>query len=159
MELNVYCDGATQNNGKENAKGGIGIMWSNYEHLNVSEPLDISEVHTNQKAELIALTRTLQIINSNQKEFSEIKCFNIYSDSMYSINCITKWIPNWIKNGWKKSDKTPVQNVPYLKLLLENYNLCKDRIKLFHIASHTNLNDQHSLGNKHADKLATLSIT
>jgi ribonuclease HI len=34
----------------------------------------------------------------------------IYTDSMYVKNGITKWIHNWVKNDWKKSDGKPVKN-------------------------------------------------
>ena len=35
----------------------------------------------------------LQIIN-----IDDYSAINIYTDSKYSINCITKWIKTWIKN-------------------------------------------------------------
>jgi len=157
-ELDIYCDGSTINNGKKGARGGIGIMFydDSYQHLNVSEKLDISESHTNQKAELIALTRTFMIINE-ERDLKDIKTFNVYSDSMYSINCL-KWIPNWIKNSWKKADGNPVLNVPYLKNLYSEYNQCKNKVKIFHVKSHTSSKDEHSIGNSYADKLARMAI-
>ena len=34
----------------------------------------------------------------------------IESDSQYAINCSTKWVKGWKKNGWKNSQKKPVKN-------------------------------------------------
>ena len=42
-----------------------------------------------------------------------IKNYNrviIYTDSQYSINCITKWVNNWIKNDWKDKHNKLVKN-------------------------------------------------
>ena len=77
---------------------------------------------------------------------------------MYSINCI-KWIPAWIKKNWKKADGKPVQNIPYLKDLWNEYNKCQRKINIYHVRSHTSNNDKHSIGNDMADKLATESLT
>ena len=35
----------------------------------------------------------------------------IYSDSSYLVNCFQQgWHKNWVKNGWKTSQKKPVEN-------------------------------------------------
>ena len=47
----------------------------------------------------------------------------IYSDSAYVVNCFNQgWIYNWIKKGWKTSNKEPVKNK---ELWEELYNLTK----------------------------------
>ena len=44
----------------------------------------------------------------------------VISDSKYVTEAFNQnWIDNWVKNGWKKSDKKPVQNVDLWKRLLE----------------------------------------
>ncbi len=157
MSIDIYCDGSTINNGKKGAVGGIGVMFydDDFQYLNVSEPLYITDNHTNQKAEIIAMTKTFSIINET-KELSKFQTFNVYSDSMYTINCL-KWIPGWIKNGWKKADKSSVLNIEYLKVLWSEYNMCKNKVKIFHVKAHTSNDDKHTEGNKFADKLATLA--
>jgi ribonuclease HI len=51
---------------------------------------------TNQRAELTAILRALEIAPSTQD-------VHIYTDSRYSIDCSEKWHKNWEKNGWKTS--------------------------------------------------------
>jgi ribonuclease HI len=157
MSLNIYCDGCCINNGKKDAKGGIGIYIDN-EHLtflNVSEPLYKDYIHTNQKAELTALLRVLQIIN-NEEILEMYKSFNIYTDSSYAINCCTTWVKNWIKNNWKKADGGTIINLDLIKELYNEYNKCQSKyiVNIIHVLAHTGKSDDKSIGNDKADKLS-----
>jgi ribonuclease HI len=63
-----------------------------------------SEPHTtNNRMELTAAVRGLEAL----KESCEVE---VVTDSEYVKNGITKWIEGWKRNGWRKSDKTPVLN-------------------------------------------------
>ena len=156
MNIYIYTDGSAINNGKKNAIGGYGVYFPKYPDLNVSEPYKFpNSIPTNQKTELyaiyIALLQSMKIKNIKDCNI------HIYSDSSYSINCITKWIPTWIKNNWKKADNTVVKNIELLKIIWIAFNNlksnCKD-IKFHHINSHTGKKDEHSIGNDVADKFA-----
>jgi ribonuclease HI len=161
--MNVYCDGCAINNGKPNVYGGYGVYFPKYIHLNISEPFILNNC-TNQRTEIYAMYIALKIINeissiddiSSINEISSIDEIYIYSDSIYTIKCITEWIPKWEKNNWKKSDGKDVLNKDLLLLLWDQYNLVKTirSLKLIHINSHTGKTDEHSLGNKEADRLA-----
>jgi len=75
----IYTDGACKNNGSHNAKAGIGIHFSlkNKIKLNdISEKL-ICEKPTNNKAELTAILKALQLCNENNINENII----IYTDS------------------------------------------------------------------------------
>ena len=143
---NVYCDGSCLNNGKANATGGIGIWFSEDDPRNVSEQFTL-ETPTNNRAELYALQRTFKILQN------ETGIINIYSDSEYSIKSLTVWITNWKKNNWKNSKKKPVVNK---ELIIDTYNAYKlNNFNLIHVYAHTKGIDSHSIGNAHADNLAT----
>ena len=146
--VNIYTDGACINNGRKNAKAGIGIYIS--ENQTISER--IIGPQTNQRAELYAILKSLQIIN-----IDEYYIVNIYTDSQYCINCITKWIYGWLKNNWLDSKKKSVKNRDIIEKI---YNITKNfnHIKFNHVYSHTNKTDIHSIGNSYADKLARKSI-
>ncbi|MGH9631204.1 MAG: ribonuclease HI [Bryobacteraceae bacterium] len=58
---------------------------------------------TNNRMELTAAVRGLQAL----REPCEVE---IVTDSEYVKNGITKWILQWKRNGWRKSDKQPVLN-------------------------------------------------
>tara|TARA_Y100001958_G_C21025168_1_gene400225 strand:+ start:28 stop:558 length:531 start_codon:yes stop_codon:yes gene_type:complete len=144
----IYTDGACKNNGKKNAIAGIGVY--------IKDICDISErikgKQTNQRAELYAILKALESINI--KEYNPIY---IYTDSQYSINCITKWIYGWLNNGWLDKKKHPIKNKDIIQSI---YNIYKNYsyINFIHIEAHTNKTDIHSLGNSKADYLATHSI-
>jgi len=169
IEINVYCDGSTSNNGSVKATGGYGVYFPADETLNMSFPY-IHEIPTNQKTELYAMMMAIRqcilyfknnpIMFNENDEMNEEKCymFSIYTDSMYTINCLDKWINGWIKKGWKKADGKPVLNTHILEPLYTLYTRFKDtkhmKIKLHHISAHTGKTDEHSMGNAMADKLS-----
>jgi ribonuclease HI len=42
---------------------------------------------------------------------------NLYTDSKYVRDGITKWIHGWKKNGWKNAKREPVKNADLWKIL------------------------------------------
>ena len=58
---------------------------------------------TNQIGELCAVLEALRAHPGPEPLLIE-------SDSQYAINCSTKWVKGWKKNGWKNSQKKPVKN-------------------------------------------------
>ena len=54
------------------------------------------------------------------KALNEPCKISVYTDSQYIVNAFNKgWLKNWQKNGWRKSDKSPVLNKELWVLLLE----------------------------------------
>ena len=41
----------------------------------------------------------------------------IETDSQYAINCSTKWVQGWKRNGWKNSQKKPVKNADLIRAI------------------------------------------
>ena len=148
----VYTDGSCAGNGKTGAVGGIGIHFPN------GELKDISKIFkngccTNQRAELYAILTALRYIKQNLGLSQNKVC--IKTDSQYSIDCVTKWVYGWIKNGWMTKNNTPVANKEFIELIhkyYENYDIVFD-----HIEAHTGLDDKESVANAIADKLATMA--
>lgn len=156
-KITVFTDGACWNNGKANAKAGYGVFVPKQEsHFEVKISEKLIEQPTNQRAELVAILEAIKLLK-------ETKCsILIYTDSMYSINCLTKWCKNWIKNDWKNSNKEEVKNQDLIKETLELTEGCF--VEFIHINSHTKPppkeTQEHFVwkGNFVADKLATKSI-
>ncbi len=59
---------------------------------------------TNNRMELTAAIKALNSL----KRPCEVE---LYTDSKYVKDGLTKWIFNWKKNGWKTANKKPVKNV------------------------------------------------
>jgi len=157
MTTIVFSDGSsTVYNDNNNLKyGGIGIYIN--DEYNLSIPLIGSEV-TNQKAELLAAITSIKLC---KKMINNLDKIILYSDSMYTINCATKWAIEWEKNGWKKKTGKII-NLIYVK---ELYELTKtNNIEFRHVRSHQKepLKTDESWftwnGNNRADSLATSAM-
>ncbi|KAI1506556.1 ribonuclease H [Biscogniauxia marginata] len=98
----VWTDGSSRGNGKLGASAGVGVYFGANDPRNVSERLG-GELQTNQRAELTAILRALEIVPVKQS-------MRIHSDSRYCISCVTEWYVGWGNNGWKTKTKEDVKN-------------------------------------------------
>jgi len=145
IDYYVYTDGACSNNGKENAKAGIGIYFQDNDSRNVYKR--ITGKQTNNRAELLAIIVSYFII---EKDIEKGLSIVIVTDSEYAIRCFTTYGEKCNKQGWKK-------DIPNKELVQQGYELFNERpnISLKHIRAHTGATDVHSIGNAKADALAT----
>jgi ribonuclease HI len=147
--LKIFTDGACKNNGKSNALAGIGVYFPNKEYKDISKPF-VHPPITNQRAELYAIYKAVKAFRDDADNYTEII---IYTDSNYSIKCLTEWVKSWIKNNWNTSGNKKVMNRDIIKPLYEMIKKYK-QIKFIHVRSHTGKQDELSLGNSVADDLA-----
>ena len=153
--MDIFCDGACIGNGSARARAGFGL----YVTLNgdrfteVSEALERSELQTNQRAELRAMERALEFAaESTHKN-------RIVTDSMYCINCITVWAPQWKAHNWcKTGQKEEIQHKDIITHAYELWLSVKDRTTIEHVRAHTGKSDWKSVGNNRADQLASASL-
>lgn len=145
----VFTDGSALNNGKKNAKAGCAIVFPNYPEFTKCFPLRGS-IQTNNRAEYSACIEAIKVsdIIDPDKRLPLTVC----TDSELLINTVTKWMINWRKNNWRKSDGKEVLN---LDLVKELYDLTKKRVVHWkHVRAHTNNSDYYSKWNARADELA-----
>lgn len=151
MDVIVFTDGSCIKELKKNiCYAGYGVHFPNKELEDISRPFIIKPI-TNQRAELYAIYVALKKITKHLK-FNNII---IYTDSIYSINSLTKWIDSWIKNKWRGSTNKPIKNLDLIKPIYKILKKYPDKIKFYHVRSHTGKLDFISIGNMKADKLAT----
>uniref|UniRef100_A0A3P8V345 Ribonuclease H1 n=1 Tax=Cynoglossus semilaevis TaxID=244447 RepID=A0A3P8V345_CYNSE len=136
----VYTDGCCTGNGKSGAKAGIGVYWGHNHPRNVSERLLGRQ--TNQRAELQAAYTALK-----QARQMQLKKLVLYTDSMFTINGVTKWVKNWKVNGWKlKSGGDVVNKDQFVKLERLNSEL---QVVWMYVPGHAGYT-----GNEEADRLS-----
>lgn len=160
----VFTDGACSSNGKSKAKAGIGIYIENTNQEiamsveEVSRELSIESVKpTNNVAELLAILKALNMFKNEIKDGKKIV---IKTDSMYSINSLTKWFKNWQKNNWRTGKDEPVLNQNIIKRILEL--TCYKNVSLQYVKAHSINPDEGQkseikknwFGNNKADLLA-----
>lgn len=146
----VYTDGACINNGKRNAKAGIGIFFSENDKRNTSARLDGKQ--SNNCAELEAI---IQAIKLAKPELDNNNNVIIMTDSEYSIKCLTSYGRKLAQKNWET--KNPIPNFHKVKFAYELFNKYSN-LTVQHIRAHTGKNDKHSIGNDWADKLAVAGI-
>ncbi len=136
----LYTDGACSGNPGLGGYAGILIYGEHRREYNAAE-----KQTTNNRMEVLAVIEGLKRL--------KYPCIvDVYSDSAYTVNAFTNgWIYGWKKNGWKKADKKPVQNVD---LWEELYALTQKHEVTFHkVAGHAD----NELNNR-CDELARAAI-
>lgn len=156
----IYTDGACFKNGKRGAKTGCGVYFQNTGKevsYSLEEAIQATSYKgelnsTNNVGELMAILCALCLATPGKK-------LVIYSDSEYSINCITDWYKKWEKNNWIASAGSPVKNKELIQRILSEKE--KFQVEFKHIKSHTaEPQDKNSdeyikwYGNFKADELA-----
>ncbi len=106
-QVTIYTDGACSGNPGPGGWGAV-LMFNEFrKEMSGFEPQT-----TNNRMELTAAIVALSAL----KEPCEVK---LYSDSAYLVNAFQqKWLDNWQKRNWVKSDKKPVENQDLWKELL-----------------------------------------
>lgn len=150
-EIIVFTDGACSNNGKPNAKAGIGIYFEKNYKPNVSKR--IKGIQTNNIAELKAI---IEVFNLCEEEIKNGETIKIYSDSQIAIGWCTTTGSKYEKQNWKKKKG----DIPHLEYVKQGYELFKKykNVSIEHIEAHSFNTDNLSVGNNEADKLATESL-
>ena len=141
-ELTIYTDGACEPN-----PGNAGCGLAVYRDGVLSELLyGLYHQGTSNTAELNALYYALQLAAEEQG------IVQIFSDSMYSINCITKWAFNWKLKGWKKKGG-PIKNLDIIQDAFEVFQQINHRVEICHIRGHIGIE-----GNELADRMSVQAI-
>ncbi len=159
VPIHLFTDGACSGNGQKGAKGGYGVHVYGKPELDVSLRLLPSEQQTNNRAELRAIQTALDILDRFDMEWHrQYTDYYIWSDSEYSIHCLTKWAKSWRANNWKKKDGGLIQNIDIIRPIYDRL-LRMPRVSLHHVRGHqdSKRNEFPYDGNFKADKLATRS--
>lgn len=106
-EVEMFTDGACKGNPGPGGWGVIIRAGAREKELSGGEPLS-----TNNRMELMAAIEGLNALKRPCR-------VQLYTDSNYVRDGITKWIHGWRRNGWKTSDRKPVKNAELWQALVE----------------------------------------
>lgn len=134
--VEIFTDGACKGNPGPGGWGAILRVGSNEKELDGGE----AET-TNNRMEMTAAIEALAALKRPCR-------VDLYSDSKYMIDGITKWITGWKKRGWRTSDKKAVRNEDLWRALDEAVQ--KHEVSWHWVRGH----DGH-VENERADTLAS----
>ena len=152
--MRVFTDGACAGNGRKGAKAGYAVWFPENKDLSASDRIPADEPQTNNRAELTAIWRATRILDENGFHDETIV---IYTDSGYSIDCLTKYIAKWMSNGWKTEKGEPVKNQDLIKDVSERLSKFKSH-RFVHVKAHTGGEDDLSRNNDVVDRMARGTI-
>ena len=145
--LICFTDGSTLGNGQANAKGSFAVVWPYHHELNYAE-----RVHpaTNNICEYKGVIHA--IIQSDLLDPDRNMTLIVYTDSLLLINSLTKWLPGWKKNNYKKSDGEIIANLDLVKTL--EVLITQRNVSFRHVKAHTGGTDWESIYNDKVDQMA-----
>lgn len=149
VDYYVYTDGACVHNGRSYAKASIGVYFGESDPRNISKRIEGKQ--SNNCAELSAVLEAIKIIGGDLKTGKRV---GIVTDSEYVLKCVGCFGEKCARQGW-------VESIPNKWMVERLYNLAnenKNSLQFYHVRSHTNKTDIHSVGNECADKLANKAI-
>jgi ribonuclease HI len=153
--MRVFTDGACKSNGKAQAQAAYAGWFPDQKDWSFARKMPDNELQTNQRAELKAIHDSVLILYEKCPPDTSIK---IYTDSIYSKNCLTTWITGWIKKGWKTSDGEPVKHKDLIEPTADRLKKFKE-YSIVYVKAHTGLKDDLSINNDVVDKMATGILT
>lgn len=166
----VYTDGSSTLDKNANTRhGGIGVFFADGNENNISKSFTGTDV-TNQRMELLACIKAIEKCIEMMKDSNDKWKIKIITDSMYVINCINEWAPNWIIWGWKRKINGKIKDdISNLDLIKKLYKLSRlYPIEYEHVKSHKKEPPKKTekeieiwnkwYGNKNADRLAGLRL-
>ena len=145
--VQIYCDGACDPN-PGHAGSGI-IIYRDGKLVELWYGL-YNPNGTNNTAELNALHRALLMAESNIAAGRRVR---LHCDSLYAINCISKWAEGWKARGWRKSGGE-IKNLSIIQDAHAVYTRIASELQLTHVSAHVGTE-----GNEIADRMAMYAVT
>jgi ribonuclease HI len=159
--IHIFTDGAYSAKTK---RSGFGVWFTppQFEALSVSQSL--TDGTTNQEAELTAIITALTIVSQKLPRDLPV---TVWTDSDYSMKCLTVYIKKWNKHGWTTSSGSEVKHKELIQRGANLLAALQDRVTLRHLMeigleSHQSAPPSAGTltrfvweGNMMADKLAT----
>ncbi len=135
----MYTDGACKGNP---GKGGWGV-WMQYK-THEKELYGGELQTTNNRMELMAAIQGLETLNRSCE-------VDLYTDSKYLMDGISKWIIDWKQRNWKTKRKQDVKNIDLWKRL--DLATARHEINWCWVKGHSG-----NAGNDKADNLANQGV-
>jgi ribonuclease HI len=152
--MRVFTDGACTHNGRPGAKAGFAVWFPDHPEMSCSHRVPDGQSQTNQRAELSAIQKAIEILDSSGLHGEDLE---VYTDSKYSIDCLTNWLPGWIAREWKTADGKDVLHQDLIKDTTARLSKFKS-YRFIHVKAHTGGADELSRHNDRVDRMARATL-
>ena len=152
--MRVFTDGSCPSNGRSGARAGFAAWFPENPVWSESHRVPDSEDQTNNRAELSAIRLAFSILETRGCLDEDVV---VYSDSDYSIKCVSVWITGWISRGWKTSDGKNVLHRDLIEDIVKRASRFKSH-RFVHVRAHTGGSDDLSIQNDKVDRLAREAV-
>lgn len=157
MKVDIFTDGACSKNGQEGAAASWACWFPEQKDISKAERVPENELQTNQRGELMAIAKAVEIAEEHFSESLDEVELKIHTDSMYSKNCLTTWLPGWIRNDWKNSQGNTVAHRDLIEDTVNRLARFKS-YTLTYVKAHTGKDDYASKNNHIVDRMAAKVI-
>ena len=137
--IEIFTDGACRGNPGRGGWGALLRYGDRERELCGGEALT-----TNNRMELTAAIEALAAL----RERCEV---DLYTDSQYVRDGVTRWMANWKRRGWRTADRKPVKNIDLWQAL--DREATRHQVRWHWVRGHSG----HD-GNERADQLANRGI-
>lgn len=135
----IFTDGACRGNPGRGGWGALLRYGDNEREIWGGEALT-----TNNRMELTAAIRALAALRERCR-------VDLYTDSKYLRDGVTRWLSNWKRNGWRTADRKPVKNADLWQAL--EHEAARHEMSWHWVRGHVGHED-----NERADRLANRGI-
>ena len=137
--VTIHTDGACRGNPGPGGWGALLQHGKNSRELCGGDPAT-----TNNRMELTAAIEALNILKRPCR-------VDLYTDSVYVRDGITRWLDNWKQRGWRTAARKPVKNQDLWQAL-------DTAAQRHHVVWHWVKGHNGDPGNERADELANLGL-
>ncbi|RLN90259.1 hypothetical protein BBJ28_00016865, partial [Nothophytophthora sp. Chile5] len=145
----AFCDGSALRNGRQDCTAAYACLFPHSENWNEVRVLNEEHVTSNRAEYRAALAALKQ---ADRMDPNKQKMLVVFTDSELLHNTMRMWASTWSRNGWIKSDGSPVKNRDLVEQLV---NLGRGRDVMYrHVKAHTGRSEWEYQWNDRADRQA-----
>lgn len=150
--LNVFVDAGVDKMSFKSTMSGSGVMVYYQDQL-IHSSVTILKQSTNNIGELLAIFIGLNTAINLKRSINnpKIECINIYSDSSYSIDCVTRWYSKWMKNGRNVKNgclstlSGTVKNQELIEAIIRSITISGESVNFIKVRGHQDSTNYESI--------------
>jgi ribonuclease HI len=154
MKVDIFTDGACSRNGQDGSRASWACWFPEHKDYSKADRVPENELQTNQRGELMAIAKAVEIAETAFSDSLGEIDLKIFTDSVYSKNCLTVWLPNWLRNDWRNAQGNIVSHRDLIEVTSNRLVRFKS-FTLTYVKAHTGKDDYNSKNNHIVDRMAT----